>query len=406
MSERVVIVGGGQAGGRVAGGLRRQGFGGAITIVCDEDAIPYERPPMSKEYLAGDKPFEQTCIEQANWYEENKVSLALGRQAVAIDRESRQLKLDDGSSLAYDWLVIATGARARRLVCPGGDHPRVVVLRTKADSDSLRPLLKEGVKLILLGAGVIGLEVAATARKLGASVQVLELADRPMARLMPHAISDRFVALHRENGIELKFSTHVTGIAGTPEKPVVETADGGRYEADIVLVGIGVVPNVELAAQAGLPVENGILVDAQCRTADPAILAVGDVAQRDNPFLGRHARLETWQTAENTGAIAAATIRGETVAVDEVPWFWTDQFGVNVQVAGVPDQVQDIVWRNGPGGPETVGIFLGAEGRVVGGMTWNSGRDMRFIRKMTGARASVPRETLADSATPMNKITF
>jgi NADPH-dependent 2,4-dienoyl-CoA reductase/sulfur reductase-like enzyme len=406
MSERVVIVGGGQAGGRVASALRKQGFEGSVTIVCDEQAVPYERPPMSKDYLAGDKPFESTCLEPTDWYAANRVDLVLGHSAVSIDRPERSVKLDDGSSLPYDHLVIATGARARRLSVPGGDHPRVMVLRTKADADALRPLLKEGTRVILLGAGVIGLEVAATARKLGASVLVLELADRPMARLMPHAISDRFVALHRDNGIELKFSTHVAAISGTPDKPVVETADGGRYEADVVLAGIGVVPNVELASQAGLPVENGILVDSQCRTQDPAILAIGDVAMRQHPHVGKPMRLETWQTAENTGAIAAATIRGETCVVDEVPWFWTDQFGINVQIAGLPDQVQDIVWRTGPGGPDSVGIFLGEDGRVVGGITWNSGRDMRFIRKMAAARAQIPRETLADPAVGMNKITF
>jgi 3-phenylpropionate/trans-cinnamate dioxygenase ferredoxin reductase component len=395
VTQRIVIAGAGHAGGRAAEALRAAGHKGAITLVGAERYPPYERPPLSKEVLAGTMPVEKTYIRQAGWWSEQGIELTLGTEATGIDRKEQRLYLKDGTALPYDALIITTGARPRILRIPGGEGPRVLYLRDIDDSLTLREKLVPDMRLVIIGAGFIGLEVAATARKRGAKVTVLELAPHVLARVAPTEIADYVAELHRRNGVEIRTGVNVTAIEDHGSEVAIVTADGERIPADYVAAGIGARPNTEIAQEAGLAVEDGLKVDAFGRSSDPQIFAAGDVTRHWNPIVGASIRLEAWQNAQNQAIAVAKVVAGGDKPFAEVPWFWTDQFDMNLQMAGAPPAWDRLVFRGEPA-ERSFTVFHLKDGKPVAVTTVNATRDMRWGRMMIERGLLVDPALLAD----------
>jgi 3-phenylpropionate/trans-cinnamate dioxygenase ferredoxin reductase subunit len=397
-SDRLILIlGAGHAGGRAAEALRGAGFTGRVTLVGSESHPPYERPPLSKELLAGTSAVERTYLKPRAFYEQAGIALHLGSPAVEIERTAQRVRLADGTTLPYDSLLLTLGARARRLSLPGGSGTGVHYLRDIDDCLALRDVLAAGRRLIVIGAGFIGLEAAAVARLRGCAVTVFEAAATPLARVAPPALGAFFAALHRRHGVDLRTEVAVAAIEARGGESVVTLASGESLTADAVLVGIGAVPNSELAAAADLAVEDGILVDAHGRSSDPSIFAAGDVTRHFNPLLGRRIRLEAWQNAQNQAIAVAKVMAGGAERYAELPWFWSDQYDVNLQTAGAPERWDEFVWR---GGVEDGRFTLFYLDRFipVGGATVNNARDMRFVKLLATRGTPVDPARLADPA--------
>jgi len=393
--ESYVVIGAGQAGGRAVEAMRASGFEGRIDLVGAEIHLPYERPPLSKELLSDDTPFE--LMHDAAWYQEKEITVHLGAPATEIDRAAKRVTVGDSQTLAYDKLLLTTGGSVRRLPIPGADLAGVEYLRTIEESRAIGALLGDGARIVVVGGGFIGLEIAASARKRGCTVTVLEAADRLMGRALPAEIGAAFDALHRENGVDVRLDTGIESIKGTDKVQAVITSTGDRLEADGVIVGVGIIPDTALAAAAGLEVANGITVDEFCRTSDPAIYAAGDVTDHPNPLVGRRLRLESWQNAQNQAIAAANNMCGADTPFSEVPWFWSDQFDVNLQMCGAPDEWDRIVTRGDLTARDGL-LFQRAGEKIVGAIGLNRPRDMRFIKRMMGAGKTPSDAELADEA--------
>lgn len=393
----VVLVGAGQAGAWVATTLRERAPDRPITLVGDESHPPYERPPLSKAILAGTSPPESAWLRPPAAYAEAGIELCTGRRVKAIDRDARAVVLEDGSRLGWSRLVLATGSRPRRLALPGSDHPRVHMLRTLADAAALAPVLRPGARLVAIGGGFIGLEVAAVARAAGCEVTVLERAPTVLPRVMAPEVAARIAAVHAAQGVAFQLSAEVTAIEEAEGAAAVVLSDGRCLPADAVLVGIGAEPVTELAQAAGLACDDGILVDACGRTSDPAIFAAGDVTRHFNPLLERHLRLESWQNAQNHGIAVGRTLAGEDAPHAEIPWFWSDQYDLNIQMVGAPTGWDRVIWRGEAGGAKGTAIYLAGD-RVVAGNTLNNARDIRFLRDLIRRAAPVDPAQAADSA--------
>lgn len=379
--KHIVIVGAGHAGGRAAEALRAAGYQGRVTLVGSEKHPPYERPPLSKELLAGAIEHAKTYLNPESFYAEKDIALRLGATVGAIDRKAQRVEIEGGEAIPYDALLLTTGARARKLPLPGGDGQRVFYLRDIDDSLALRERLTEGVRLAVIGAGFIGLEVAATARKRGAQVTVLELAPHPLARVAAPELGEFLARLHRGKGVDLQTGVKVTGIEDTGSELRILLDGAPPVLADYVAIGIGAQPNVELAQQAGIETRDGIIVDQFGRSSDPQVFAAGDVTRHLNPLLGRHVRLEAWQNAQNQGIAVAKVMAGGELPFQEIPWFWTDQYETNIQMAGAPDKWDRVVFRGEPGDPSFT-LFQLLDGKVVAAVTVNNARDMRFGRML------------------------
>lgn len=350
--KSVVIVGAGHAGGQCAISLRQAGFEGAIALIGDEPYPPYERPPLSKAYLSGELSRDRLFLRKAEFWADKQVDLRLGTRATAIDAAGGRVLLSDGGALAYEALVLATGGRPRPL--PGqGPLPRGVhYLRGIDDVDALRAGLTPGARLAIIGGGYIGLEVAAVARKLGHPVTLIEAMDRLLQRVTSPVVSAFYADLHRGQGVDVRLGCGVAGLEGADRVSGVRLADGSLVAADVVLIGIGILPNQELAAQAGVETGNGIVVDASCRTSDPAIYAIGDVACHPNRYAGgARTRLESVQNAVDQARVVAGAIMGTPQVYDEVPWFWSDQYDVKLQSAGLCSGYDHIGVRGDPSAP-------------------------------------------------------
>ncbi len=399
----VVIIGAGHAGGRAAEAMRQAGFAGEIVLIGEEAHVPYERPPLSKELLIGEEGAEKVFLNPPAYYAENEIDLRLGTRAEAIDRDGRAVVLADGGRVGYDKLLIVTGARVRRLNCPGADLAGIHYIRTIDDTLALRPKLTEGVRVAVIGGGFIGLEVAAGARTRGANVTVIELADQVLARVADPAVGALVADLHRGRGVHIMTGASVERVDGNGRVAELVCTDGETIAADLVVVGIGIVPNREIADDAGLDVGNGITVDEYGLTSDPDIFAAGDVAYHFNPILGRHLRLESWANAQNGGIAVARNMVSEPAPYAELPWFWSDQFDLNLQLVGAPDSWERLVTRGDPASGRCV-VFYMEGARVVGATAFNQGREMRPCRQLVESGKAVSDEELADEATRLRDL--
>jgi NADPH-dependent 2,4-dienoyl-CoA reductase/sulfur reductase-like enzyme len=403
LDAAVVIIGSGQAGGRAAEALRLGGHVGPITMIGEESHPPYERPALSKGFLS-DASLEQIAwVRPSAWYAESGITLMRGRRAMRIDRTQSAVELDDRSRTPYQCLILTTGTRARPLVLEGADHPRVSYLRTVEDSQRLQRCLGEGARIVVIGAGFIGMEVAAAALSRGCAVTVLELADLPMARGIPPLVGSFYADLHRERGVDLRTSTSVRRITDENGRALVHADNGETFLADAVVVGIGVIPNVDLAQEAGLEVQNGIVVDEYGRTADSRIYAAGDVSSHFNPLLGRRVRLESWQNAQNQAIAVARNILGAAQPYAEVPWFWSDQFDLNLQIAGIPQPGDEVV-RRGVLGQGPVVFFHVRDGKLAAAIGINSARDVRFGKQIIALGGAPSAAELADASISLASI--
>jgi 3-phenylpropionate/trans-cinnamate dioxygenase ferredoxin reductase subunit len=344
--KRVIIIGAGQAGGETAQRLRQAGFDGDITLIGEEPVAPYQRPPLSKAYLKGELDMDRLLLRPASVYAEENITLLTSLRAVWIDRANKKVRVEGGRELPYDVLVLATGAKPRKLPLVGADLDGVHLFRTAADADALRPRMVSGAKLVVVGAGYIGLEAAAVARQHGLDVTVIETAVRPLARVTSPEVAGFFLDEHTRQGVRFVLGGQPALIKGRERVTGVALSDGADVPADIVIAGIGVTPEVALAQQCGLAVENGIVTDRQCLTSDPAIYAIGDCASRPMAhFEQRIARLESVHNAVEGAKIVAAAITGGKPHIEEAPWFWSDQYDLKLQIAGLFQGYGHIVLR-------------------------------------------------------------
>ena len=367
-----VIAGAGLAGAKAAETLREEGFGGRIALVGTEPELPYERPPLSKGLLLGTAPREDTFVHDADWYAAHHVDLRTATTVNAIDADKRRVRLSDGDDLAYDKLLLATGASPRTLGVPGAGLGNVFSLRTLADSDRIAQAVQAGTRLVVVGSGWIALEVAAAARQRGATVTVVTPAALPLRSVLGDHLAKLFLGLHREHGVEFRFGARVHELRGGPDVAQVVLADDTTVNADVVLVAIGVTPNTALADQARLPVGNGVLVDRHLRTADPDVFAAGDVAAIDHPLLHARIRVEHWDTALHSGPVAARAMLGQDAVWEQLPYFFTDQYDLGMEYAGwvPPGAEAEVVIRGDEPGRELI-AFWTVGGRVAAGMNVN-----------------------------------
>jgi 3-phenylpropionate/trans-cinnamate dioxygenase ferredoxin reductase subunit len=403
--ETIVIIGAGQAGGWAARTLRAEGYAGRIVLIGDEPHPPYERPPLSKAVLARESAPQKTYLFSADALAELDLAMRPGARAVAILRAAKQVVLEAGERIGYDKLILCTGGRARTLSVPGADLPGVHLLRTIEDSLAIGAALDAGHRrLVVIGGGWIGLEVAATARKRGADVTVVEACARVCERTVPAEISDHLLRLHTRQGVRTVLNRGLAGFVPLPDGGLrVNLDDGSGLEADLAVVGVGIVANDDIARNAGIACANGVLVDAQCRTSDPDVFAAGDVAVTPNRWAGRRVRLESWQNAQDQGIAAAKSALGREVRYDPLPWFWSDQYDMNLQIYGLPSPSHSAVIR----GERASGSFLAfycEAGQVKAAVGVNCGRDLRFARRLIEQGKDVDTAQLADPAVPLSKL--
>ncbi|HEY6801490.1 MAG TPA: FAD-dependent oxidoreductase [Agromyces sp.] len=402
----LVIVGGGLAGARAAEGAREAGFDGRLVMIAAEDALPYIRPPLSKEFLAGGERADAD-VHPAEWYDEHRVEVMRGRRATAIDPRSHVATLDDGDTLDFDRLLLATGAFPRAFRGPGADLDGVHLLRTVGDSAALRDALSSGGRrVVIVGAGWIGLEVASTARGYGNDVVVLGRETVPLNVAIGDTAGEVFGALHREHGVDLRMETAVAGLVGADGRVTGVELEGGEVvPADLVVIGIGAIPDTALAEAAGLDVDNGILTDAAFRTSAADVFAVGDVANVFHPVLGRRIRIEHWANAENAGRAAGRSMAGESIEYDEIPYFYTDQYDLGMEYSGygvLADGIEPI-FRGDREGREFIAFWL-AEGRVVAGMNVNIWDVNDTVQRLIRSKSVVDPARLVDTSAPLEEL--
>jgi NADPH-dependent 2,4-dienoyl-CoA reductase/sulfur reductase-like enzyme len=400
--EPFVIVGGSLAGAKAAETLRKEGFGGPVVLVGAEPETPYERPPLSKGYLLGTADRESPRVHPADWYPENDVDLRTGVRATHLDPVAHRLTLDTGEELGYAKLLLATGASARRLPVPGADLDGVRYLRTFADSDQLLADLSGGGKRVLIvGAGWIGLEVAAAARHHGNDVTIVEPQPTPLHAALGPDMGAVFARLHRQHGVDLLTDTTVREFRGTDGRVTSVVTDGhAGLDADLVVVGIGATPNIELAAAAGLEVDNGVVTDHALRTSAADVFAAGDVASSFHPLYGRYVRVEHWANALNGGPAAARSMLGQDVVYDRVPYFFTDQYDLGMEYSGLGGPGDTVVTRGNPDDGAFIAFWL-ENGRVTAGMNVNVWDVTEPIQQLIRTRRQVPVASLTDVDTPL-----
>ncbi|HTW29604.1 MAG TPA: FAD-dependent oxidoreductase [Acetobacteraceae bacterium] len=397
-ATRTIIVGAGHSGGRAAEALHEADPERDIILIGREAHPPYERPPLSKAVLTGAAGSRDSYLHPAEWYPEHGIELRLSTGVAAIDRAGRALLLEDGARLAFDTLLLTTGARARTLPVPGAAEAGVLYLRDIPEAEMLASRLGPGVTLAVIGAGFIGLEVAASARQLGATVHVIEIAPQPLGRVVDPVIGRWVGALHARHGVTLHLGRAVRAIepGGTAHRVILD--DASAIDADMIVAGIGAVPNTELAEAAGLAVRDGILTDEQGRTDDPAIRAAGDCTRHFNPLLGRAIRLESWQNAQNQAIAVARCMAGIDHPHAEIPWFWSDQYDMNLQSLGIAEPGAPLSWRGDPEGADFIAFTL-ADGRIAAATGVNRAKEMAAVRRIMQRNVAVEPAVLADPAT-------
>jgi 3-phenylpropionate/trans-cinnamate dioxygenase ferredoxin reductase subunit len=400
-----VIVGASLAAALAAETLRQEGFDGPLAVIGDETERPYERPPLSKDYLLGQAGREAIYVHPQPWYAEHGVDLRLGVRVTGLDPAEHQVTLADGRRVGYAKLLLATGSTPRRLAVPGAESGGVLYLRRVADSDQIKAAFAAASRVVVIGAGWIGLETAAAARAAGVQVTVLERGELPLLRVLGREAAQVFAGLHRDHGVDLRFGVQVAEITRSAGRADgVRLADGTYIKADAIIVGIGITPNIQLAEAAGLQVRDGIITDAQLRTSDPDIYAAGDVANAHHPLLGKHIRVEHWYNALHQPPAAARAMLGQDAVYDRVPYFYTDQYDLGMEYAGYvePGGYDRVVFRGDVQGREFIAFWLGG-GRVLAGMNVNIFGVNEVIQAVVRGGGAVDAGRLANPGVPLEE---
>lgn len=402
MAKSCIIIGGSHAGGQAGISLRQSGYDGDIVMVGDEPHLPYHRPPLSKDFLSGGKTLSDILIRGEDTYERANIQRVLDQTVTHIDPSAKTVTLESGFSRAYDTLILATGARARPLPIPGADLPGVYYLRSAADVLHIQAHGQNGQRAVIIGGGYIGLETAASLTKLGVKVTVLEMADRILQRVTAPVMSDFYRRVHTEEGVDIRESASAANIVKDGDELCVSTNDGNDYPCDFVIVGIGVIPNTQLAESAGLAVGNGIEVDEFCQTSQDGIYAIGDVTWHHNPLYGTDLRLESVPNATEQAKIAAQHICGKEKAYSELPWFWSDQFDLKLQIAGLSAGFDDIVMRGDPNDGRSFAAFYFKGKRLLAVDAINRPQEFMVGRRIIPAALSgekvIDKTALADES--------
>jgi 3-phenylpropionate/trans-cinnamate dioxygenase ferredoxin reductase component len=402
-----VIVGASLAGANAAQVLRDEGFDGSVVLIGEEQELPYERPPLSKDYLMGKSGKEKLYALPADWYAENNVELRLGETVTGIDRSAKQVSLASGDRVGYTKLLLTTGSAPRRLTVPGADAAGVHYLRRMQDSDAIKAAFDAASRIAVIGAGWIGLEAASAARAAGVEVTVIEMGELPLLRVLGREVAQVFADLHTAHGTELIFGASVQEITVTDGKASgVRLGDGREIQADAVIVGVGITPNVGLAADAGIAVDNGIVVDARLQTSDPDVFAAGDVANAFHPAYDKHVRVEHWSNARHQPRAAAKAMLGQDVSYDRVPYFFTDQYDLGMEYAGYvePGGYDRVVFRGDVPGREFIAFWVGSDGRVLAGMNVNIWDVNDQLMELVRTARPVDAAALADAGMPLGSL--
>jgi 3-phenylpropionate/trans-cinnamate dioxygenase ferredoxin reductase subunit len=404
-SQTFVVVGAGLAAGKAVEELREAGFEGRIIVYGDERERPYERPPLSKDYLIGSSERDTIFVHPPEWYDEHGVELRLTTRVTGLDTSAREVVTSTGERQPYDKLLLATGASPRRLAMADESGAPVAYLRTVEDSERLKAALTPGARITIIGGGWIGLEVAAAARQADAEVTVVEAADLPLLRVLGPEVAEVFASLHREHGVDLRVGASVSAVEADGEVAVVRLGDGSSVEADLLVVGVGVSPNVSVAESAGLDLDNGVLVDARLRTSVSDIYAAGDVANAEHPLLGHRIRVEHWDNAIEQGKVAGRNMAGGDVAYDRLPYFFTDQYDLGIEYVGhtSADGYDEVVLRGDPGSYVFTAFWI-SDGRVTAGMHANDWDAIDSVRAIVSGGDRVDLGALRDSSVPLEKI--
>jgi 3-phenylpropionate/trans-cinnamate dioxygenase ferredoxin reductase component len=393
--QTFVIVGAGLAGAKAAETLRAEGFAGRLVLIGAEAERPYERPPLSKEYLRGEVGREQVYVHDEGFYAEHDIELQLGRTAVSLNTSIGYVGLDDGKGLRYDRLLVTTGAEPRRLEVPGVELDGILYLRNVEDSDVLRERLDRGGSVVVIGAGWIGAEVAASARQRGLEVTVVDPASVPLERALGSEVGAIYRDIHTDHGVQMLMGTGVAAFEGTTAVERVRTGDGRVLGCDFVVIGVGVQPRTQLALQGGLYVDDGILVDEHLQTSKPGVYAAGDVATTHYPFYGQRVRVEHWYNALHQGPVAARNMLGRSDVYDRVPYFFSDQYDVGMEYAGLARRWDRVVFRGDPATREFIAFWLAGD-RVLAGMNVNVSDVTNPIQELISTRVAVDDRRLAD----------
>ena len=402
-TQTIVIVGAGLTGAKAAETLREEGFEGRVVLIGDESERPYERPPLTKDYLRGESPREKAYVHSEAFYREHEIELMTGTAVTALHPSRSQVTLDDGRELAYDRLLLATGAEPRRISIAGADLSGVHYLRTLADCDALRAHLDPAGSVAVIGAGWIGAEFAASARQRGAEVTVIQPGSVPLERVLGADVGAIYRDVHLEHGVRLLTGTGVERFEGDGAVHQVRTSDGTAIACDFVVVGIGVAPRTALAQAAGLKTDNGILVDQALATDTPNVYAAGDVANAWHPFYARHIRVEHWANALNQGPAAARAMLGQKAVYDRIPYFFSDQYDVGMEYSGFATEWDDVVLRGDPASREFIAFWLQNE-RVVAGMNVNVWDVNEHVQALIRSRQAVNPAALADTDTTLDAL--
>ena len=403
MIETIVVAGAGHAAGQLVTSLRHKKFAGNIVVVGEEAYVPYQRPPLSKKFLAGEMPLERIYFKPVSFYETNEVDMRLSTRVETINRNSNSITCASGESIQYDKLVLAVGARVRRIKLPGAELAGIHYLRNIDDVVGMQKEMRDGQRLIIVGAGYIGLEVAAVAAQRGLNVTVIEAEERVLSRVVSPQLSRFYQQEHEQHGVQFKLGAGVSGFIGDDRVRAVELSTGARLSADLVVVGIGVLPNTDLAENAGLEVNNGIVVDDHCRTGDPDIYAIGDCTMHPNSLLDRQLRLESVHNAVEQAKTAAANLLGEDVNYAQVPWFWSDQYDLKLQIVGIAQGYDDVVTRGDPSARSFACIYL-REGRLIAVDAVNSPRDFMQAKALIAAGFKPDLVRLGDTAIALKDV--
>jgi 3-phenylpropionate/trans-cinnamate dioxygenase ferredoxin reductase component len=399
----LVIVGAGLGGAKAAGELRERGFDGRIVLASSESEVPYERPPLSKDYLQGKSQKADAQVYPEDFYAEKQIDLLSGVSATAVDKAASTVRFSDGSVVSFDKLLLATGSEPRKLEVPGAELPGVLYLRTFNDADAIREAAKPGARAVVVGSGWIGSEAAASLRQLDVEVTVIDPVSLPNERIFGTEIGEFYRDVHIQHGVDMRLGQEVKALAGDNHVRAVKTSTGDEVEADFVVVGVGVLPRVELAREAGLDVDNGVLVSETLRTSDPNIFAAGDIANQQHPFFGQRIRVEHWSTALNQGPAAARAMLGDETPYDRIPYFFSDQYDVGMEYSGYATKWDKVIFRGDRDGGEFIAFWI-ADGRVLAGMNVNVWDVNEHVQSLIRSRAQIDLDKLVDPDTPLQSL--